>query len=215
MKPLFQRVDALLAAATDKGSREKRDALRSITRRIVDRQIAMFQKENVEGGPDRYKAHVYTLMIVDEPQDEGQQQLLKRLKEGAKAKVYQVGESIKDLATPDQSHRFTIVIDQADWERQEFMARVEDSPSRPNGSDAAQAGFSNYPIKLTWFDFPLTDNTLFPDGNRFSVVLYEVRKEDPLKNITLKFIVFPRNYYTPRERPFDEDEFLKLVGKKT
>jgi hypothetical protein len=215
MKPLFQRVDARLAAMRDKSAQERRAALRSIARRIIDRQTAMFQKEEDGGRSDKQKAHVYSLTIVEEPkeQDEKQQRYLEMLKKGG-SKVYQVGDLIDDLATPDQRHRFTMVISQADWDKQEFIAEVYESPSMSNGPNADQAHTTRYPIGLTWFDFPLTDNTLFPDGNRFSVVLYNVLERDPLRNMTLKFIVFPRNYFTPRERPFDQDEFLRLVGKE-
>ena len=214
MKPLFQRIDEKLALLRDKGT-QRRGALRSIARRTIDRQIAMFQKEEDGGGSDRQKAHVYSLTIVEEPKegDEKQQRYLEMLKKGG-SKVYHVGELIDDLATPDQRHRFTMVI-QANWDKQEFIAEVYESPSISKGPTADQARPTRYPIGLTWFDFPLTDNTLFPDGNRFSVVLYSIPEGDPLKNMTLKFIAFPRNYFTPRERPFDQSEFLKLVGKKT
>lgn len=212
MKPLFRHVDAGLALIKDKGAQEKRDALRSITRRIIDRQIAMLQMEDIEGESDRY-ARAYTLMIVESPQTEKQQELFAKLKEGSKSKVYQEGEWTDGLTTPDQRHRFTISFDNADWEKEKLTVLVQDSPCGPNGSCVTKAGSSHYPITLEWFDLPLTDNTLFPDGNRFSIVLYDVRKEGPLKNITLKFIVFPKNYYTPRERPFDHGRYLELVGK--
>jgi hypothetical protein len=221
MKPLFQRVDARLAVMRDKGAQERREALRSITRRIIDRQIAMFQKKEDGGGSDRQKARVYSLTLVENPkkQDTNQRKFFRMLtmeRDGRKG-AYQVDDPINGLATPDERHKFTMVISKADWDKQEFTVDAYDEVSPvSNGPNANQARTTRYPIRLTWFNFPLTDNTLFPDGNRFSVVLYDVRgrDQDPLRNMMLKFIVFPRNYFTPRERPFDQDEFLRLVGKE-
>lgn len=214
MKPLFQRVDARLASMRDKNAQEKRGVLRSIARRIIDRQTAMFQKGEDGNWSDRQGAQVYSFTIVEEPkeQDKAQQKYFEMLKKGG-SKVYQVGELIDNLGTPDQNHRFTMVVSQADWAKQEFMAEIYESPSKPGEPNADQARTTRYPIRLTWFDFPLTDNTLFPDGNRFSVVLYSVAEGDPLRNATLKFIIFPKNYFTPRERPFDHGRYLELVGK--
>lgn len=214
MKPLFQRVDARLASMKHKSAQEKRGALRSIARRIIDRQTAMFQQEEARDGSAQREAQVYSFTIVEEPkeQDKNQQKYFEMLKTGG-SKVYQVGELIDGLATPDQSHRFTMVISSADWEKQEFTAEVYESPSKPTNQHADQVRTTRYPIRLTWFDFPLTDNTLFPDGNRFSVVPYSVSEGDPLRNMTLKFIIFPKNYFTPRERPFDHGRYLELVGK--
>lgn len=60
------------------------------------------------------------------------------------------------------------------------------------------------------------DNTLLADGNRFAIVLSTVNAEPEmiLKQATLQVIWFPRNFFTPRERPLDYDKFLELVGKR-
>jgi hypothetical protein len=68
-----------------------------------------------------------------------------------------------------------------------------------------------YTFVLTWYDLPLTDNTLLPDGNRFAFTLAAVMKG---KEATLRLIWFPKDYITPRERPLDYRQYLQLVGKQ-
>jgi hypothetical protein len=81
---------------------------------------------------------------------------------------------------------------------------------------------------LSPFDFPLTDNTLLSDGNRFAVVLDEVAEDAMFANtdvqsgipylqatlVFLKIIWFPKNYFTPRERPIDYGKFLEKTDLK-
>ncbi len=66
------------------------------------------------------------------------------------------------------------------------------------------------PFTLTWFDFPLTDNTLLRDGNRFALVLDSF--PDNKKLVLLKLVWFPKVYFTPQERPINYSEIRKRLG---
>jgi hypothetical protein len=103
----------------------------------------------------------------------------------------------------------TIVVDDADWANQRFKVQLL-TVSTQSGTVHSNAAFT-----LTRFDFPLTDNTLFPDGNRMALTVSSVRVVGELNSVALKLIWFPKDYFTPRERPLDSAEFLKLVGKKS
>jgi hypothetical protein len=102
-----------------------------------------------------------------------------------------------------------VAVVDADWINETF--RIQGSVQhRSATSDVATVNFT-----VTWFDFPMTDNTLLADGNRFALVLSSVlSREIPLKNARLKIVWFPKHYFTPRERPLDYRRFLDLVGKK-
>jgi hypothetical protein len=78
-----------------------------------------------------------------------------------------------------------------------------------------QAQPSGVDFTLTWFDFPLTDNTLLKDGNRFALVLHNFQVLPAGERIVhVQVVWFPRNYFTPRERPVNQRELQKLLGRK-
>ncbi len=161
----------------------------------------MLQKESGSKGPSGKRAEVTSVFVAEQPKNEAQQRYLEMLNQG-ESKLYQLDELIPDFTSPDKRHKLTMVVTGAKWESQEFRLQILEGNSNTS------------PITATWADLPLTDNTLFPDGNRFAVVIYSVQDDGVIKNVKLKFIWFPKDYFTPRERPLDYGEFLKLVGKK-
>ena len=93
------------------------------------------------------------------------------------------------------------------------------------GGEALQRNFN-----LTWFDFPMTDYTLLEDGTRFALYIDEIVSKNPknctklqdpksqqdckslqesIKNkvpenpqfVRIKLLWFPRDFFSPRERP--------------
>lgn len=248
LKPLFERVDQRLESEGakemgDRRVRQARESLRSVARRIIDRQIALFPKEgagnestNPESGlfnrltgtvlKRRTKnkadqAKVYSLVVVERRDNlnADEQDYLNGLRQDGN-EPYEINQPIPDLTSPgsNPTHRFTMVVSEPKWKQHQFSATLYACPPKPNDCRPQ----SGNPIKLldispTWADLPLTDNTLLPDGNRFSLVVYKVADrspEVPLRTAWLKFIWFPRNYITPRERPIDYNEVLTLVGKQ-
>ena len=67
---------------------------------------------------------------------------------------------------------------------------------------------------LTWYDFPLTDSSLLPDGNRFSMVLsnFEINKENNELLVRIKIVWYPTDYFTARERPIKYREFREKLN---
>ena len=129
---------------------------------------------------------------------------------------------------PNGKLALTIAIDQADWKRQSFTLSVKpglveqasEGDSKPIGAAADACGGSARKSKsrvptadssnvatngsavqfeTTWYDFPLTDNTLLADGSRYAVFIDDVCP----KHKTVKFglLWFPRDYFPARERP--------------
>ena len=209
LKPLFERVDQRLAGA---GMLDARHALRSVADRIIDRQIATLRKEGGGDPSNGEGARIGMLTITEPPVTSSQQAIFASLAANEQRPFQVVGtlkEPIEDLRSPDGAQKLTIVVDDADWVNQKFKIQLLTVGTK-SGSVNSNAAFT-----LTRFDFPLTDNTLFSDGNRIALAVSSIRVDGGLKSVALKLIWFPKNYYTPRERPLDHTEFLKLVGKKT
>ncbi|MDD5559085.1 hypothetical protein [Candidatus Methylomirabilis sp.] len=211
LKPLFDRVDKRLVG---EGAREARRSLRSVADRIIDRQIASLRKEGSASanGSDKAGARVDMLTITEPPVTPAQKAVFDALAANEQ-RPYQVVATLKEpiggLTSPDGQHRLTIVVDEADWANHRLRVQLVDVSTKGESLN------SNVAFTLTHFDFPLTDNTLFPDGNRIALALSSVQADMGLKSVVLKLIWFPKDYFTPRERPLDNSEFLKLVGKKT
>jgi hypothetical protein len=211
LKPLFDRVDKRLAG---EGAQEARRSLRSVADRIIDRQIASLRKEGSASanGSGRAGARVDMLTITEPPLTPTQKAVFDSLAANEQ-RPYQVVATLKEpiggLTSPDGQHRLTVVVDEADWANHRLRVQLVDVSTKGESLN------SNVAFTLTHFDFPLTDNTLFPDGNRIALALSSVQADMGLKSVMLKLIWFPKDYFTPRERPLDNSEFLKLVGKKT
>ncbi len=235
LKPLLERVDQRLE--TEKRDEESRRSLQSIVRRIIDRQIAGLQKESGGKGSDMGGAQVHSFSITEKVQNDKQQEIFRMLDAGGK-KAYQVeDDETRRIISPDQKHMLTLRVMEPDWQNKKFKVQVFNAFS--SASPGSLGRSDNYKremitqMNVSWADLPFTDNTLFPDGNRFAVVMYDVQpyceegeepyyeknelhcaKGKPFKTATIKFVWFPKNYYTPRERPIEQDELLKLIGKK-
>lgn len=208
LKPLFERVDRRLAID---GNHDARNALRSVADRIIDRQTAALKKEVGSDGSNGEGARIDLLTIAEPPLSPSQQTIYASLAANEQRPFQVVGalrEPIEDLRSPDGAQTVTIVVDDADWVNQKFRVQLLTVGTK-SGSVNSNAAFT-----LSRFDFPLTDNTLFPDGNRLALTVSGIRVGGGLKSVALKLIWFPKNYFTPRERPLDSGEFLKLVGKK-
>jgi len=114
-----------------------------------------------------------------------------------------------DLKSPDEVDTLRMVVVKPSWENQTVDVSVT-----PFLSSQKQPGPTSpsYRFTLTWFDLPLTDNTLLPDGNRFAVYL-RIFSSNP-RNVTLAVMWFPKGYFTPRERPLNYLALQELMGRK-
>jgi len=69
-------------------------------------------------------------------------------------------------------------------------------------------------FNLTWFDFPMTDYTLLEDGTRFALYIDEIvsRNSKSAKDpqfVRIKLLWFPRDFFSPRERPTSYQAYRK------
>lgn len=218
-KPLLLDVDGELAPGQGRQTTEKarraRESLRSVARRVIDRQVAALAKEATtpsekegatETSADTQLARIQELTVTDVPKNPTQRLLFDRLREES-AFVVTLKRQTPGIRSTDGKYELTVLLEKADWANEEFNVSAEVVDTQQGKRKRA----SDIPFTLTWFDFPLTDNTLLPDGNRFALALSRVDAQGTLRSVRIRAIWFPRGYFTARERPLDYRAFRKLV----
>ncbi len=201
-KPLLEFVDKRLAA---EGKKEERRSLRSIAKRVIDRQVASLLTEGKEGD----RTEVVQLFFSDPPVTESQKKVL----EFTKGKIF---GTFYNLKSPDGAWNLDLTSTSPDWENQNIRIHMNLKKNVSRGKQVKEYQDIFTEFTLTSFDFPLTDNTLLADGNRLAVVLdnMDVDPQTGLGTVTLRLIWFPKNYFTPRERPINYSEFREKLGLK-
>lgn len=221
LKPLLLHVDQRLK--NDRSSEhleEARGSLRSVARRVINRQIAALFKESCAEDGTKIVPLTFTERALDAEQtarsaqeSESDKSQLQENGEGLPCeeddgRIWRIGECV-ELTSPDEVWTLKIRVLEADWENLTFRVVIT------NLTNSTHMDFT-----LTQYDFPLTDNTLLSDGNRYALVIDSIRRdEEPkIRSVALRLIWFPRNYFTARERPIDYREFRNKLGigvKKT
>jgi hypothetical protein len=208
LKPLLEFVDERTISKMDPEEVKKtRDSLRSIARRIIDRQIASLLKEGSE--KDRTIVHQLRFVAAPENLNAKQKEYLKILSD--RGKVLFVGRDFDSYSSPDGAWKLDLTVQSA-----EENGNVKVAYNCKSRSEVNPEGYQGIgrPFTLTFFDFPLTDNTLLADGNRFAVTIQDLLIDNDLKikTVYLKLIWFPKSYFTARERPINYTEFREKLG---
>ncbi len=212
-KPLLEEVDKRLAA---KGDEEGRERLASVARRVIDRQINML-KAIEESPQSKYRAesnqYVFTESSTASP-------LLEEhcLNEASSDKPGDLKQMIARplcVASPDKKFCLEISLDQPEYERKVISANIYVYSGMHGCDNLKRFGPGNAPkvltvsdLKVSAFDFPLTDNTQIDPDHRFALSLYYMKKEQP---ILLNLLWFPEGYITERERPINYVEMRKFL----
>ena len=201
LKPLMEDAAQRLApkGAYAPGAPDPREPLWSIARRIAERQKASIALEWDKAS--RHGCEVYLLRVGTDPDQPGTSD--------DPCMVSQQFAQPIDLKSPDEVDTLRMVVVKPSWENQTVDVSVT-----PFLSSQKQPGPTSpsYRFTLTWFDLPLTDNTLLPDGNRFAVYL-RIFSSNP-RNVTLAVMWFPKGYFTPRERPLNYLALRELMERK-
>jgi len=206
--------------------------LRSIARRVADRQFAAIgYKRNVENGACR--EHILDL-VIGGSQEESAEDFdcyHKRWfqKSGDPNSISDIPQPIDMdsftvipdseeaqlviVSSPDRKYTLTVAPVWIDWHRQTIRLEVAVG-GKSSASSSNRDPLPAYAFTLTWFDLPLTDNTLLSDGNRFAITLKAVQtdKQKEQKSMQLRIDWFPKEYITPRERPLNYKEMKELLS---
>lgn len=231
LKPLMLQIDKKLAAAeasaTTRATREQlgqeRRSLRSIARRVSSRQIAMLLNQ----GTVNDKTRIVPLAFIEWGGDQdlglnnSQEQIKQRYLETKQVGTIGQGEVIT-LCSPDHKIAASVGIVKCNWNNQSCVIHVnmmendclppqaDPSSGPPSVTTTATARpAADLEFESGWYDFPLTDNTLLSDGNRFALVLQEL--EPDFKTVSVDFVWFPKVYFAPRERPINYADIRKKL----
>ncbi len=217
-KPLMLHVDERLARERGGVSNKpaerdaSRESLRSIARRVLQRQIAMLTKAESVALANQHTC-VYRVELEERPPQ------AKENGQGEPQPCSTISRYFGDLisvTSPSGSYTLAFTLQNPDWENQSFRVFMRITPAASNQGAQTTSTYADQDFRLTWFDFPFTDNTLLADGTRFALVLDDVRLKDafgnPRRKATFKLIWFPRDYFSPRERPVNYREFRERLG---
>ncbi len=232
LKPLLE--DASRRLAEEGASKnntppgDPREPLWSVARRIAERQKASIawewaayeagQREKGQGlgfllSPWRAAAQVnpsgckvYFLTVDTSRRSPRHAEVVKA---GTSCEIAVALRDVVELKSPDGNYTLRLVVADPDWKNQMVKASAQPFLSmqeHPKPTDP------NYNFALNWFDLPLTDNTLLPDGNRFAVYLRTFYPQ--LEKLVVVVMWFPKGYFTPRERPLNYGQVQELLGRK-
>ena len=204
LKPLLEYVDEELSLSKTLTNSEKvhaRGSLRSVARRVIDRQLSLLLRE--EAPP------VVSVQVFKALSEEQRDITYNTVRVGFEEQI--------TMLSPSRRYRISIVPKNPDWEnntvdieltvdqiRKPFsdqqdaltvsyydsaalkfvtMANRPDDPEvtyEITDKKGQEANPDRHPrnFTLTSFDFPFTDNTLLGDGNRFALTLYKVERYD-------------------------------------
>lgn len=100
-------------------------------------------------------------------------------------------------------------VSDADLERAEKTGQpvVASAPPAPASDIRAANDF-----EVTWYDFPLTDNSLLYNRTRYAVVIDRVCPAEQV--IRLGLVWFPQDYAPAYERPITHSELMSRLGLK-
>jgi hypothetical protein len=219
-KPLLEFVDKRLA--DDEAGRK---SLRSIARRVSDRQIASLLKEgkgvDTTWSPRRWYNTFFKKQVDDNGADIQPLEFIETTQKNElnenyinSLKASQRGAPLNEFLrreSPDKSWNLDIRVTAIDSKEGTVTVGIIFKRNVKDFDDLPYKEFT-----LTAFDFPLTDNTLLADGNRFAIVLDKIdyNKDLEMKTARLRLIWFPKNYFTLRERPINYNEVREKLGIK-
>ena len=213
-KPLLE--DLYKRLATDK-SLNKEDAgiqqsrLRSVARRVIDRQITVLSVEAEKYGLQGYEPEqIYFKNSIGT--NIGECYLTKEtdgslLNGPAMPAALNEKVCIKSL---DNAYLLEIILIEIDIHNHtcKISVTIKDLP--------AHTIVRVREFMLTEFDFPFTDNTRIDNDHRFSLVIDNFLGIDflPEEEITvgLRLLWFPKDFITSRERPLNYSEIRKLLN---
>lgn len=200
LKPLMEDVDGKLANRGN-GSSDLRRSLQSIARRVADRQIAAINW-GWHGRELEVNSCQTYLLTVTLREDDGPGQ-------DSSCDLHLKFTDTASLESPDKTYSLQVAAAHPDWEGQTVNLTV--TVTRMNEDlQTRNIPLPQYEFTLTWFDLPLTDNTLLSDGNRFAINLKLFDRDS--KTISMRVVWFPKDYFTARERPLNYAELQRLLN---
>lgn len=241
LKPLMLNLDTRLKSEIQrppKGSDQKNVAiqaqknLRSVARRIRDRQVSTLIRHNGESntnpGIRNDTGFVQYVSVLSKGTLEGSRCRVKDTNAIGKDGCLKESMELAGLRA-NQSMYFSI--DEANWEDERFSVSIytgekkiqpsvegtrvetcEDKSEIDDDEKNTEIRPGHTSFMVSWYDFPYTDNTLLANGDRYTVFIDRVCKNTEKKQnaVRLGLLYYPKDYYPSRERPIS---YKQLRGK--
>jgi hypothetical protein len=220
VKPLLSDVDRILSEENDQLGRR---SIRSIARRVIDRQIASLSGTShaVHGKPAKADTFYFQPVISDATSTESDATSTESdatsTESDATSASHCQGTSLEQAAStpggivcsesPDKKYHLEIILGAPeidDFKAPIYITICKRKP--PCGRE--QDIIRKFDFTLTHFDFPLTDNSQIDPELRFAISLYSMEVEQP---IVIKVIWFPKGFVTARERPMNYLTLRKIL----
>lgn len=227
-RPLMEHADRLLAQSALGDKTERRLALRTISHRIIDRQIASLSEDSFPSCTPQGQTQV-TFWLFSADQDEGLVEDYR--KQWGEDRVWWLkpnqGMSVR-VAAPNCKDTLDITFSEPDWSSGRVKVGIVrtatqhaaggDPQSGANGGGAGSSGSQGdaFQFTLSPFSFPFTDNTPLIDGNRFALFIRDESSASPdgngqfLWKVQLRW--FPERYYAVTERPVNYEVVRSVLG---
>ena len=223
MKPLLNHVDARLAQESLDHDQSKaaqarlaRLSFRSIARTVISRQTAMLTRSSTDAQSED-NARIERIDLGPAVDDAA---VLRQIQVDG-AMVHKFSEPIEVMSGSGR-HKLYLQVDRQNWNDETFHVAVRICAIK----DRREVPLADSDFELSWFDFPLTDNTLLADGTRFAIVLDQVYDTngrfndahvenavpDATRRARVNIIWFPKDYIAARERPTNYREFRRSLG---
>ena len=220
VKPLLSDVDRILSEANDEPGRR---SIRSIARRVIDRQIATLSGTSyaVHDKPVKADTFYFQSAISDGTSTESDGTSTES--DGTSTEIvistsHCKGETLKTAASApggivcsessDNKYHLEIILGTPDISAVKVPVYITICKKKPPCIEKEDR-VTEFDFTLTHFDFPLTDNAQIDADHRFAISLYSMEVEQP---IVIKVIWFPKGFVTSRERPMDYLTLRKILG---
>jgi hypothetical protein len=221
LSPLMRHVEERLMREDIPGMdrKEAQESLQSTARRVLQWQLALLTKK-ASDSPLEKQACLYRLDIEEKLPQEIANQTSPPSPCSELTRAF--GELI-EIESPNGAYTLHFTVSRPkSWENPRFLVSMIITNKEKDGKsgELIKKGNNKKPMTvsadsdflLTWFDFPFVDNTLLADGTRFSLVIDRVLDKEKSKKAVLKLVWFPKDYFSPRERPVNYTELREKLG---
>lgn len=216
-----------------------RSRLRSISRRVISRQLAVLGppadvRKDEQCANERTDVDIWLTSDATEPDDEPQ--TCEILPQGDGKSAYFVCSSMSaeqesamfrpfTVSSLDCQDRLTILLADLNWVSNTVRVLATSTPSAIAPAAGGGAPDPTIPefveFTLSPYAMPFADNTLLRSGNRFGIYLRQIEPSrepctppacDPTTRLMrLSLIWFPRDFIPPRERPTDFEDIRNAL----
>jgi hypothetical protein len=230
LKPLLLSADKRLATELkpEEAADAARHSLRSAVRRVLDRQLAVLQKDCATAwAAVSSNALDQTRNCWEQPDTVSFCESVPATAAARQPELTVGGTPCLVIAptsghtaavnSPDGKYRLSIAIESADWKEQTFKVNV----LWARNSIPVNAT----PFELTRYDLPFTENTILDRDHRFALVVKDVNKNAECTTpaagagpkdlkcriLNLWVVWFPPRYILAHERPVNFQEIRRIL----